>query len=335
MRKTSWYTSSYRGTRILGFGAASWSSNRQSFLICGASPRPARNKFLWMPPSPRSLNESWPSCILHLPLPQSRQLCLMDRVQRWMRWQRQRPSNRHSLNGRRGSKMWSNLHHHHLWSSLPCVAPPTNQKIHASLTRRIWFCAGCSKHGHARHACSSVTVQSIATAGAPALGEARVPHHYPEDVSSNDNFFTNLEVHPKVTPLLKVRIHHAKGWFVYPSFPDSVSAISLASSELASRFGVEVSKMLASLPQLTTVNGDPLRVNGVGPFADWHTALRQLHPVHRCCFSQCERGPPSWLPFYINFNIIFNQPVKFKEVKFEENLNQFTSYIQALILTTK
>ena len=122
---------------------------------------------------------------------------------------------------------------------------------------------GCGKHGHACHACSSVTVRSIATAGAPAPGVARVPRHYLEEVSSNDDFFANLEVHLKVTPLLKVRIHHAKGRFVYPSFPDSGSTISLASSELALRFGVEVSKMLASLPQLTAVNSDPLRVNGV------------------------------------------------------------------------
>ena len=105
-------------------------------------------------------------------------------------------------------------------------------------------CGGCSKHGHARCACLSVTVQSITTAGAPALGTARVLHHYPEDVSSNDDFFANLEVHPKVMPLLKVCIHHTKGWFVYPSFPDSSSAISLASSELASRFRVKVSLLV-------------------------------------------------------------------------------------------
>ena len=80
-------------------------------------------------------------------------------------------------------------------------------------------CAGCGKHSHARHACSSVTIRSIATAGAPAPGAARVPCHYPEDVSSDDNFFANLEVHPKVMPLLKVRIHHAKGVVVVIS-PD-------------------------------------------------------------------------------------------------------------------
>ena len=79
--------------------------------------------------------------------------------------------------------------------------------------------------------------------GAPALGTARVPHHYPEDMSSNDNFFANLEVHLKV--LLKVRIHHTKGWFSYPSFPDSGSPISLVSLELASRFGVEVLETLS------------------------------------------------------------------------------------------
>ena len=128
---------------------------------------------------------------------------------------------------------------------------------------RDLVCAGCGKHGHARRACSSVTVRSIATAGATATRTAMVPRHYPEDVSSDDDFFSNLEVHPKVTPLLKVRVHHAKGRFLHPSFPDSGSAISLASSELASRFGVEVSKTPASLPQLTAVNGDPLRVDGV------------------------------------------------------------------------
>ena len=41
--------------------------------------------------------------------------------------------------GRRGSKRQSNLHHHHLRSSVPSAAPPTNRKIHASLMRRIWF----------------------------------------------------------------------------------------------------------------------------------------------------------------------------------------------------
>ena len=150
-------------------------------------------------------------------------------------------------------------------SSKRCSKCGTSHKPEKScfIDAKDLVCAGCGKHGHARRACSSVTVWSIATVGAPAPGAARVPRHYPEDVSSDDDFFANLEVHPKVTPLLKVRIHHAKGRFVYPSFPDRGSAISLASSELALRIGVKVSKTPASLPQLTTVNGDPLRVNGV------------------------------------------------------------------------
>ena len=150
-------------------------------------------------------------------------------------------------------------------SSKRCSKCGTSHKPENScfIDAKDLVCAGCGKHSHTRHACSSVTIQSIATAGAPAPGAARVPCHYPEDMSSDDDFFSNLEVHPNVMPLLKVPIHHAKGWFVYPSFPDSGSTISLASSELASRFGVEVSKMPASLPQLTAVNGDPLWVNGV------------------------------------------------------------------------
>ena len=150
-------------------------------------------------------------------------------------------------------------------SSMRCSKCSTSHKPENScfIDVKDLVCVGCGKHGHACRACSSVTVRSIATAGAPALGAARVPGHYLEDVSSDDDFFANLEVHPKVTPLLKVHIHHAKGWFVYPSFPDSGSAISLALSELPLRFGVEVSKMPASLPQLTTVNSDPLCVDGV------------------------------------------------------------------------
>ena len=58
-------------------------------------------------------------------------------------------------------------------------------------------CPGCGKHGHAHRACLSVTIQSIATVGAPALGAARMLRHYPEDVSSDDDFFANLEVSPE------------------------------------------------------------------------------------------------------------------------------------------
>ena len=117
-------------------------------------------------------------------------------------------------------------------------------------------CAGCGKHGHARRACSSVTVRSVAIAGATPSPPRFV---YPDDLSSDDD----LAIHPKVTPRLKICVRHSKGWFSYPSFPDSGSAISLISSELTSKFGIKLSRTPASLPQLTAVNGAPLRVEGV------------------------------------------------------------------------
>ena len=97
------------------------------------------NKSSRTPPSPRSLNASW-RCTLHLPLPRSRRLCLMDRAQRRTRWQWRRPSIRHGLNGRRGSTRRSNLHHHHLHrSGVPSAALRTSRRTRASLTRGIWF----------------------------------------------------------------------------------------------------------------------------------------------------------------------------------------------------
>ena len=131
-------------------------------------------------------------------------------------------------------------------------------------------CAGFSKHGHSQHACILVMVQSIAVAGAtpstPSLStmppwKLWALYNYLEDISSDDNIFDGLEVHPKVTPLLKVHICHSKEWFVYASFPDSDSTILLVLSELTLRFRVEVLKTLESLPWLTAVNGNPLHVD--------------------------------------------------------------------------
>ena len=128
---------------------------------------------------------------------------------------------------------------------------------------RDLVCASCGKHGHARRACTSVTVRSVAVAGSGSTPAISSKYVYPADDTSDDEFHSSLEVHPKVTPLLRVRIRHSKGRFFFPSFPDSGSAISLISSGLASRFGVEVFKTPASLPRLTAVNGESLRVDGV------------------------------------------------------------------------
>ena len=122
------------------------------------------------------------------------------------------------------------------------------------LDARDLECAGCRKHGHAHHTCSSVTVRSVAKSS---------KYVYLDNLSDEDDCHSGLEIHPKVTPHLKVKVRHGNGWFSFASFPDSGSANSIISSKLMSRFGIKVSDVPAPLPELTAVNVILLHMDGV------------------------------------------------------------------------
>ena len=67
-------------------------------------------------------------------------------------------------------------------------------------------CAGCSNHGHAHCAHPLVMVQSVAVMGVTplAMPSLNPRYTYLEDLSSDDDFFDGLKVHPKVIPCLKI-----------------------------------------------------------------------------------------------------------------------------------
>ena len=166
-------------------------------------------------------------------------------------------------------------------------------------------CAGCGKHGHAHHACSLVTVQTIAVVEATPLvvpsWQPRVPRIYLEDMSSNDNFFADL--HPKVMPLLKVCICYGKGQFVYPSFPDSSSTISLASLELTWGSGLRYQRHQHPSP-VNCCQWQTSPSGWHGPVVDRHSTLQQLHLDHCHCLPQHKGRHPPWLPRSLQSGVI-------------------------------
>ena len=178
--------------------------------------------------------------------------------------------NKKRIGGGRNSGKWK-----------PCLrcGKTSHHSNDCSVLARGLCCDACGKKGHLASVCHSTMTKELQKSYKPKQVPMRSfaaaadndedkeeknghPMQMPmrSFAAATDN--DDNELHPEVTPCLKVKCSYNQGSFTFQAFPDTGGCLTMIASDLVAGKKIDVDRNY-NIPKLVAVNGDYVHTDGV------------------------------------------------------------------------